>query len=116
MRSTEQMKILEILRLYELDQLTYEQIGQHAGVGKSTVGDVIKRCKQAMGEPDEQRKTALTEALYKETISSWDNILRLEGRRLRSFSTPFGMMKERYDIQAAFPVIMKEWIVAVEEV
>ena len=47
MRSTEQMKILEILRLYELDQFTYEQIGQHAGVGKSTVGDVIKRCKQA---------------------------------------------------------------------
>ena len=41
------MKILEILRLYELDQFTYEQIGQHAGVGKSTVGDVIKRCKQA---------------------------------------------------------------------
>jgi len=41
------MKILEILRLYELGQFTYEQIGKHAGVGKSTVGDVIKRCKEA---------------------------------------------------------------------
>ena len=42
------------------------------------------------------------------------NILRLEGRRLRSFPTPFGMEKEKYDIQAAFPIIMREWIVDVE--
>lgn len=49
-----------------------------------------------------------------ETLRSWDNILRLEGRRLRSFPTPFGMEKEKYDIQAAFPIIMREWIVDVE--
>ena len=47
MRSTNQMKVLEILRLYEMEQFTYKQIGEHAGVGKSTVGDVIKRCKEA---------------------------------------------------------------------
>jgi transposase len=41
------MKVLEILRLYEMEQFTYKQIGEHAGVGKSTVGDVIKRCKEA---------------------------------------------------------------------
>ena len=47
---------------------------------------------------------ALAEALYAETLRSWDNILRLEGRRLRSFPTPFGMEKEKYDIQAVFPL------------
>ena len=37
MRSTDQMKILEILRLHELDQFTYEQIGQHAGVWRRKI-------------------------------------------------------------------------------
>lgn len=57
-----------------------------------------------IAEPDEARKMALAEALYAETLRSWDNILRLEGRRLRSFPTPFGMEKEKYDIQAVFPL------------
>ena len=41
------MKILEILRLHEQERFTYAQIGIHAGVGKSTVGDIVKRCKDA---------------------------------------------------------------------
>ena len=44
-RSTGQIKILEILRLYELNQFTYEEIGPHTGVWKFTVSDVIKCCK-----------------------------------------------------------------------
>lgn len=74
------------------------------------------RLQEMIAEPDEERKTFLTERLYAETLRSWDNILRLEGRRLRSFPTPFGMEMEKSDIQAAFPVIMKDWIVSVEEV
>lgn len=71
---------------------------------------------QMIMESDEDRKTVLAQKLYEETISSWDNILRLEGRRLRSFPTPYGVEVEKYDIQAAFPVIMKDWIVAVDDV
>lgn len=41
------MKVLEILRLYELEQFSYAQIARHAGVGKSTVGDVLNKCKKA---------------------------------------------------------------------
>ena len=65
-------------------------------------------------ETDIERKTVMAQKLWDETVSSWDNILRLEGRRLRSFPTPIGMGMEKYDIQAAFPVIMKEWIKSVE--
>ena len=43
MRSTEQMKILEILRLYELDQFTYEQIGQHASAVNKLISIIKKR-------------------------------------------------------------------------
>jgi hypothetical protein len=67
-------------------------------------------------ETDIERKTVMAQKLWDETVSSWDNILRLEGRRLRSFSTPVGIALEKYDIQAAFPVIMRDWIKSVEEV
>ena len=67
-------------------------------------------------ETDIERKTVMAQKLWDETVSSWDNILRLEGRRLRSFSTPVGIGLEKYDIQAAFPIIMKDWIKSVEEV
>lgn len=68
-----------------------------------------------MPEKSEKERAAKTEeaqALWQETVSSWDNILRLEGRQLREFMG----MKECYDIQAVFPAIMKDWIVAVEDV
>ena len=67
-------------------------------------------------ETDIERKTVMAQKLWDDTVSSWDNILRLEGRRLRSFPTPVGMGMEKYDIQAAFPVIMRDWIKSVEEV
>ena len=62
--------------------------------------------------PEGEAKTKEAEAILKEALDSWDNILRTEGRRLRSVMGG----KEAYDIQAVFPVIMKDWIVAVEDV
>jgi len=44
MRRTEKMKITEILRLSEKG-MTQRQIGASGGIGKSTVGDVIRLCK-----------------------------------------------------------------------
>ena len=54
------MKILEMLRLYETGQFTYTQIGLHAGVGKSTVGDILKRCKEV--EVDYEKAQQMSEA------------------------------------------------------
>lgn len=41
------MKVIEILRLHESGLYTYQDIGVHAGVGKTTVGDILKRCREA---------------------------------------------------------------------
>lgn len=46
--------------------------------------------------------------LFCETEKTWNNIFRLEGRRLRPIF-PGGM--EVYDVQAVFPYIDKEWLV-----
>ena len=62
--------------------------------------------------PEGTAKIIEAEAIWNDVLVSWDNILKTEGRRLRNF---MGEM-ECYDIQATFPVIMKEWIVAVDEV
>ena len=62
--------------------------------------------------PEGQAKTVAAEALLNECVGSWDNILRLEGRRLREYMG----VKERYDIQAVFPVILQKWVVNIEEV
>lgn len=62
--------------------------------------------------PEGEAKTIEAEAIWKEAMDSWDNILRTEGRRLRSVIGG----KEAYDIQAVFPVVLKDWIVAVEDV
>ena len=66
--------------------------------------------------PDTPEKTAMAQAIWEETEKSWDNIFRLEGRKLRKFSTQFGTHREKKDIQAAFPVILKKWIVEVDKV
>lgn len=44
MRCTTNMKITEILRLRELG-LSYNEIAKGAGIGKSTVGDVLQLCR-----------------------------------------------------------------------
>lgn len=62
-----------------------------------------------MREGKAQQKIA--EELWDEIIGTWDNIFRLEGRRLRSV---MGVM-ETHDVQAVFPVIMKDWITVVEK-
>lgn len=59
-----------------------------------------------------EAKTAMAEKLWQECTGSWDNILRLEGRRLKDFMG----RTECYDVQAVFPVIMKDWIAKVEPV
>ena len=72
------MKVLDILRLYEMEQFNYKQIGAHADVGKSTVGDVLKRCKEA--GIDYQKALAMTTAdlkhgsiipVYQEQYQTW---------------------------------------------
>ena len=46
MRCTTNMKITEILRLRELG-LSYKEIATGAGIGKSTVGDVLQLCRES---------------------------------------------------------------------
>ena len=45
MRCLENMKITEILRLKEMNLFTYRDIAQSVGCSKTTVGDVLNRCK-----------------------------------------------------------------------
>lgn len=46
MRCLEHMKVIEILRLKELNIFTYQQIGSSVGCSKTTVGEILKRCKE----------------------------------------------------------------------
>jgi len=55
---------------------------------------------------DVKSKKEAYHSIWEETVNTWDNILRLEGRRLHTFMG----MPERKDIQAVFPIIRKEWI------
>ena len=55
------MKITEILRLRELG-LSYQEIAKGAGIGKSTVGDVLKLCR-ANGLDYERARQMEDEAL-----------------------------------------------------
>lgn len=46
MRCLEFMKITEILRLKAMNLFTYRDIAQSIGCSKTTVGDILKRCKE----------------------------------------------------------------------
>ena len=46
MRCLEIMKITEILRLKEMGYFTYREIGESVGCSKTTVGEILSRCKQ----------------------------------------------------------------------
>ena len=46
MRCLEIMKITEILRLKEMNLFTYRDIGQSVGCSKTTVGEILSRCKE----------------------------------------------------------------------
>ena len=46
MRCLENMKITEILRLKEMNNFTYRDIGKSVGCSKTTVGEIISRCKE----------------------------------------------------------------------
>lgn len=76
------------------------------------VNDFYDRYDAFLEMPDSPEKMAAGEELWREIHDSWDNIFRLEGRRLKSFMGE----DEKYDIQAVFPIIVKDWIVSVEEV
>ena len=91
---------------YEEESVEAEMLESYRSRYESFLSMPEKTAKQR------EAKAAVAEELWQECVSSWDNILRLEGRRLKNF---MGEM-ECYDIQAAFPVIMKDWIVSVEEV
>lgn len=63
-------------------------------------------------DDDDPGKRQDAKDLYIETISSWDNILRTEGRKHKKI---FGLLETK-DIQAVFPFIIKKWVVEVERV
>ena len=46
MRCLEFMKVSEILRLSEMRAFTYRDIAASVGCSKTTVGEVLKRCKE----------------------------------------------------------------------
>jgi len=74
-------------------------------------GRKMAHFKTIMADPDRLGEARmLAEEIYDETIGSWDNIFRLEGRRLRSFM----LIDETYDVQAVIPFIHKDWVVSVE--
>lgn len=91
---------------YESEEVEREKTEKYQRSYQAFVAMPEKTAKQ------KEAKTVEAEKLWKECVCSWDNILRTEGRRLKDFMGE----KECYDIQAAFPVIMKDWIVSVEEV
>ena len=70
---------------------------------------MVERFKKIRGS---RKKQEAAEAIYHEVVSSWDNIFRLEGRRLKDFMG----IPEKHDIQAAFPIIDKSWIVRVDDI
>lgn len=45
MRCLEFMKVVEILRLKEMNLFTYRDIANSVGCSKTTVGEILKRCK-----------------------------------------------------------------------
>ena len=61
---------------------------------------------------EKEAKSIAADNLWNEMEQSWDNIFRLTGRRLKYVMG----MKERYDIQAVFPFILKKWVVNVEAI
>ena len=72
----------------------------------------MTRMEQLRKMPAGKQKRELAEAIYQDTVASWDNIFRLEGRRLREFMG----IPEKHDIQAAFPFLDERWIVRVDDV
>lgn len=46
MRCLEKMKVIEILRLYEMGCFSQQQIGDSVGCAKSTVSETLKRCRE----------------------------------------------------------------------
>jgi len=69
MRSTEKMKIIEMLRLSELG-LSQREIAGSAGCAKSTVGDVLKLCRKkhvSYEQASQMTNTELHDLLYPET-------------------------------------------------
>jgi len=85
MRCLEHMKITEILRLYEMKAFTYREIGDSVGCSKSSVGEIIKRCKECGLAYDDAKvltQERLNELIYPDSFGrkqvkeepDWDSI------------------------------------------
>ena len=46
MRCLERMKVVEILRLKEMDMFTYRDIAASVNCSKTTVGEILSRCRK----------------------------------------------------------------------
>ncbi len=71
MMSLNYMKITEILRLKEMNIFTYRDIGQSVGCSKTTVDEILTRCKEC-GLTYESASTItqsqLNELIYPDTF------------------------------------------------
>ena len=93
MRCLEFMKITEILRLKEMNLFTYRDISNSVGCSKTTVGDVLKRCKECGLTYDSacsMTQEQINELLYPDSFGpkqvkdepDWDSIhARLQSSR-----------------------------------
>lgn len=71
MRCLEFMKIAEILRLKEMGLFTYRDIGESVGCSKTTVGEILKRCKDCNLTYDDAKSMTqdqINELIYPESF------------------------------------------------
>lgn len=72
MRCLEFMKIVEILRLKEMKIFTYRDIADSVGCSKTTVGDILSRCKECgltYEEAQTMTQDQIEELVYPDSFS-----------------------------------------------
>ena len=71
MRCLDYMKVIEILRLKEMNIFTYREIAQSVGCSKTVVGEILKRCKECGLTYDAARsmtQTRINELIYPDSF------------------------------------------------
>ena len=85
MRCLEHMKVIEILRLSEMKAFTQREIGKSVGCSKSSVGEILRRCRECGLTYDDAKtlpKERINELIYPDSFGrkqvkeepDWDSI------------------------------------------